>query len=133
MPDDAQIRINTLLLEREGLFVRVHELEQAAASILGEPWPFVRPALPSDSRAKRKSSRASARARDPLRKLEPGEAAFRVTYIQHGQTRAETHDSPEPLRTLLAAQGRALTVLRIETLDTAGAVVAVLHDPASSL
>ena len=48
MRPDQQIQINTLLLTREELFVRVHDLEQAAAAILGEPYPFPRPALPSD-------------------------------------------------------------------------------------
>lgn len=54
MPADQQIQINTLLLTREELFVRVYALEQAAAAILGEPYPFTRPALPSDIRLKRK-------------------------------------------------------------------------------
>lgn len=127
MSGGSQIRINALLLQREELFVRIHDIEQAVAGILGEPYPFTRPALPSDQRVKRKpAGRAAAGAKDKLRKLEPGEAAYRVTYRQLGQTRMETHESPEALRTLLAAQSAQLQVRTIETIDDAGAVKAIL-------
>lgn len=129
MPDEAQIRINALLLEREALFVRIHEIERAAAVLLREPYPFIRPVLPSDQRVKRKSAARGvlAHAKEKLRKLEPGEVAYRVTYRQLGQVRTETHDSVEALRTLLAAQGAQLQVHAIETLDAGGGVKATLH------
>jgi len=57
---DQQIQVNGLLLQREELFVRVHEIEQATAAILGEPYPWA-PALPSDAKLKRKSHRAPRR------------------------------------------------------------------------
>ncbi len=134
-----QIRIHALLLEREGCFLRVHELEQAAAAILGEPYPFAQPPLPSNQRrkgkgkAKRKAAgagRAAAEERVRLRKLEAGEAAYRVTY-REGEVaarREETLPAPEALQTMLAAQGERLTVERIETLDAAGEVQAVLFE-----
>ncbi len=128
MSADSQIRINALLLEREGLFVRIHEIERAASALLGEPYPFTRPALPSDQRVKRKApARGAQAAKDKLRKLEPDEVAYRVTYLQQGQTRIETHDSLDALRTLLAAQGAQLQVQTIETLAATGAVKAVLQ------
>ena len=130
MPDDSQIRINALLLEREALFVRIHEIERAASALLREPYPFTRPLLPSDQRVKRKSpvrGAAAAAAKNNVRKLEPGEVTYRVTYRQLGQTRVETHDSSEALKTLLSAQGAQLQVQSIETLDTAGEVKATLH------
>jgi hypothetical protein len=131
MSDTSQIRINALLLEREALFVRIHEIERAASALLREPYPFTRPQLPSDVRGKRKSAARSTRqdgaaAKDILRKLEPGEAAYRVTYRQFGQTRIETHESADALRTLLAAQGAQLQVLTLETVDADGTVKAVL-------
>src|SRR5689334_21769124 len=105
MSADSQIRINALLLQREALFVRVHEIEGAVSKLLREPYPFTRPALPSDQRVKRKAPArtAVASAKDKLRKLESDETAYRVTYRQQGQIRMETHDSPDALRTLLAA------------------------------
>ena len=130
MPADSQIRVNALLLQREALFVRIHEIEGAVSKLLREPYPFTRPALPSDQRVKRKTPArpAAASAKDKLRKLEPDETAFRVTYRQQGQERVEIHDSPDALRTLLAAQNAQLQVHRIETIDAAGNAKAVLFD-----
>ncbi|EIP97781.1 hypothetical protein OpiT1DRAFT_02229 [Opitutaceae bacterium TAV1] len=125
---DQQIRINALLLEREALFVRVHDLERAAAKILGEEYPFTRPLLPSDVKAKTRPKKKPARApaTDPLRKLEPGETAWRVTWTHAGQEYQETHDNADALRTLLASQGGQLRVTRLETVDAAGDTRAVL-------
>ena len=132
MSADSQIRINALLLQREALFVRVHEIEGAVSKLLREPYPFTRPALPSDQRVKRKTPvrTAVASAKDKLRKLEPDETGYRVTYRQQGQIRVETHDSSDALRTLLAAQNAQLEVQLIETVDSTGTVKAVLHGTA---
>ncbi len=128
MPDARQIRVNQLLLEREAQFVRVYDLEQAAAQILGEPYPFTKPPLPSDQRRKAKAApRATASARDHLRRLEEGEAAFRVTYRHCGRECIEEHDNPDALRALVAAQGARLVVDRIETLRGDGTSAAVLY------
>ena len=137
MRPDQQIQINTLLLTREELFVRVHDLEQAAAAILGEPYPFTRPALPSDAKLKRKpTSPATPRsatpaspvalARDSLRRLEGLETAYRVTYRRFGQVVTEDHDDLDALRTLLSSQGANLSVSRVETIDLGGRIKAVL-------
>lgn len=126
---DRQILLNRLLLEREAQWVRIHAAEQAVAALLGEPYPWTRPALPSDQRGRRKAAgatRAAAAPRERLRKLEERETTYRVVYRQFGKTVTELHAELEALRTLLAAQGANLAVERIETLDAAGAVVAVL-------
>lgn len=123
-----QIQINQLLLDREAQFVRVYDLEQAAAQILGEPYPFTKPPLPSDNRGKKKAASPKAVARDRLRRLEDGETAYRVTYRQFSQTLTEEHDDLDALRTLLAAQGASLQVLRIETLDTGGRPKEALYE-----
>lgn len=127
MRPDQQIQINSLILQREELFVRVHELEQAAAAILGEPYPFTRPPLPSDQRGKRKSTPARA-ARDLLRRLEGFETAYRITYRRAGQSVQEDHDDLDAVRSLLATQGASLQVTRIETVDLGGRTKAVLLD-----
>jgi hypothetical protein len=137
MRADQQIQINGLLLSREELFVRVHDLEQAAAAILGEPYPFTRPPLPSDTKLKRKptarpSERSgglqppSAAARESLRRLEGLETAYRVTYRRFGQVVTEDHDDLDALRTLLSSQGANLTVTRVETIDLGARTKAVL-------
>lgn len=122
--------------------MHVHDLEQAATAILGEPYPFTRPALPSDVRTKRKpapsASASSARsasappsspaalARESLRRLEGLETAYRVTYRRFGQVVTEDHDDLDALRTLLSSQGANLTVTRVETVDLGGRTRAVL-------
>lgn len=133
MTPAQQIAVNTLLLEREALWLRVHALEQEAAKILGEPYPFIRPALPSDRKGKRKAGAGSAADRPPrLRKLADDEVAYRVTYRSGERQFTERHDTAEPLATLLGAQNRALQVERIETVDAAGEVRAMLHESASA-
>lgn len=120
---ESQIRINTLLLEREALFLRVHDLEAQAAAIFGEPFPFTRPALPSDKRSKKKRKPAKAKTAEPkikIRKLEDGETAYRVTYRQGEAELTEQYDTPDPLTTLLATQSSDLEVQIIETLDETG-------------
>lgn len=128
MPDAQQLRLNQLLLEREAQFVRVYDLEQAAARILGEPYPFITPPLPSDQRRKPKAaSRSAAATRHGLRPLEEGETLFRVTYRHLERELTEEHDDLSALRSLCAAQGARLTVLRIETLAADGSVKALLY------
>ena len=56
MATPRQILVNQLLLEREALWVRVHEIEREAAKWLGEPYPFERPELPSDRKKKRRAA-----------------------------------------------------------------------------
>lgn len=128
MPDAPPIRVNQLLLEREAQFVRVYDLEQAAAKILGEPYPFTKPPLPSDQRRKGKgsTSRASVAARDGLRRLEDGETQFRVTYRHFDREFTEEHDDLDALRSLFAAQGARVQVLRVETLVADRSVKALL-------
>jgi hypothetical protein len=124
-----QIQINDLLLQREERFVRIHDIEQAAAALLGEPYPFSRPALPSDAKPKRKPAAPRPTSPgDPLRRLEGLETAYRVTYRRFGQIVTEDHDDLDALRTLLSAQGANLTVTRIETTDIGGRTRAVLLD-----
>lgn len=134
MRRDQQIRVNELLLQREELFLRIHAAETEAARILGEPWPFVRPALPSDRRSKKKPASSASRAADAakkppadaLRRLGEGEAAYLVTYRQFGKETTETHVDFAAVATLLAGQTAQIQVLRIETLDASGAPLATI-------
>jgi len=158
-----QILVNQLLLEREALWVRVHEIEREAAKWLGEPYPFERLELPSDRKKKRRAAggagspagagrgesaanpdtgvarpeggagAANATVRpEPgataavLRRLESGEAGYRVSYAAHGRAATEEHDELDALRVAVASQGAHLRVTRIETVDANGAVRATL-------
>lgn len=137
MTTSQQIRIHELLLEREALFARIHACEREASRLLGEPYPFVRPVLPSDQKARKKSGAARNAAsgsagRDPLRRLEPGERRYRVTYRSLGREMREEHEELDSLRLLMACQTEQTRVLTIETLDAAGARIALLFGQEST-
>ncbi len=148
---DRQIRVNELLLQREELFLRIHAAETEITRLLRGPYPFTKPALPSDRRSKRKSGAAAPAsvseffasaapppaplaaeknpsAADTLRRLADGEAAYRVTYLQFNREVVETHSDFAALATLLASQTAHLRVRKIETLDGAGAPRTVLFE-----
>ena len=132
MASANQARINELLLEREELFVRIHLAEKRAAELFGEPYPFERPTLPSDQKAKRKP--ASPRAKEPgamkpvhLRSLGEAEGIYRVIYEQCGRVQEELHRDAAALTLLLTCQSQGLRVLRIEIVDTKGAVSALVY------
>lgn len=147
---DRQIRVNELLLQREELFLRIHAAETEITRLLRGPYPFARPALPSDRRSKRKAGAAAPlsvaeffasaappaapvaseknpSAADTLRRLADGETAYRVTYLQFNREVVETHSDFAAVATLLASQAAHLRVLKVETLDTEGATRETLH------
>ncbi len=128
MTTAQRIRVNQLLLEREAWFARIYECEQAVAQLLGEPYAWERPGLPSDQRGKRKpgAGKAGGAGREVLRRLEPGEVKFRVTYRNFGREVVEEHEDVEALRGLLASQTARLQVLRVETVAADGAMVTTL-------
>jgi len=126
---DQQIRVNALLLEREELFVRVHELERRIEALLGGPYPFERPKLPSDQKAKRKAVPAKsdkAGLRPTELRPEPGEGRYRIHYRHGSQAFTEEHVSLKALEQVLAAQSASLQVLRIEAVDASGRITRVL-------
>jgi len=137
MRRDQQIKVNEMLLEREELFLRVHSAEKEVLRIMGGDYPFTTVELPSNRRAKRKTAPARAttapapadsseRATITLRRLEAGEARYRVTYRQFAQVVVEEHSDLDAVRTLLACQSSQLQVQKVETLRADGSVGANL-------
>lgn len=131
MDSAKQIRINELLLEREELFLRIHQLETKAAELLGEPYPFVRPVLPSDQKPRRKAPAGRGRENAPakpvqLRMLEAEEKAYRVVYEQYGKREEELHYDVGAIGNLMASQGATLSLLSVEAVDKQGQVTALL-------
>lgn len=130
---DQQIRVNSLLLEREELFVRVHELERRIEALLGGPYPFERPRLPSDQKARRRTLPVRSEkpaVQSPVLRYEPGEERYRIHYRHGSQSFTEEHVNLKALEQVLAAQSAALQVLRVETLTPSGEVSRVLLDKA---
>ncbi len=120
-----------LLRQREEAFVVVWECEERVRRRLGGaewPWPAP-PALPSRQRHRGRpaSPRPPASAEIGVRRLRPGEDAFRLTGSCRGQTGATLTADPAVARALLAAAVPSWTVQRLETvrLDAAGSAVVV--------
>jgi hypothetical protein len=137
MRRDQQIKVNEMLLEREELFLRIHAAEKEVLRIMGGDYPFTTVELPSNRRAKRKTVPAraatapapadvTAHAMITLRRLEAGEARYRVTYRQFAQVVIEEHSDFDAVRTLLACQSSQLEVQKLETLRADGSVGANL-------
>ena len=131
MRRDQQIKVNEMLLEREELFLRIHTAEKEVMRIMGGDYPFTTVELPSNRRGKRKiaparaatapaPADATALASITLRRLEAGEARYRVTYRQFAQVVVEEHGDFEAVRTLLACQSTQLQVQKLETLRADG-------------
>lgn len=132
---DQQIRVNALLLEREELFVRVHDLERRIEALLGGPYPFERPKLPSDQKPKRKAggTKVEKPAAQPIElRPEPGEERYRIHYRHGAQAFTEEHVNLKALGKVLAAQSASLQVLRVEALSGDGSVSRVLHSSDSA-
>jgi len=127
MRSDHHIRVNECLLQREELFLRIHAVETEVTRLLGGPFPFTLPDLPSARRTKRPARALSpAPAKPPiaLRRLEPGESAYRVTYRQFAKVMIEEHHDFEAVRTLFACQTPQLEIQSVEILNADGTVAA---------
>jgi hypothetical protein len=82
------IAINSLLIEREAEFARVHSMEAQISALLGAEYPFEPPEVTIPSTIKKKvgkAKRAPKQAALKLRRLGPGEVAYRITWIDKGQ------------------------------------------------
>ncbi|NLF16436.1 MAG: hypothetical protein GX595_04160 [Lentisphaerae bacterium] len=121
-----------LLRQREEAFVTVWECEERVRRRLGGaewPWPAP-PALPSRQRHRGgppSTRRPPAAAESVVRRLRPGEDAFRLTGSCRGQAGATLTADPAVARALLAAAVPSWAVSRLETvrLDAAGTAVVV--------
>lgn len=125
-PQDT-IRISRWLRAREAAFVTVHTCEAGIRQRLeGSPFPFPPfPGLPSRRQRPRALPRATPpAAADALRRLQPGEDAFRVTGVCQGVPFTSLCTDPDAVRALLASPPEALAVGRVEALrlDDEGAV-----------
>ena len=78
------IAINSLLIEREAEFARVHSMEAQISALLGAEYPFAPPEVTIPSTIKKKASKAKhapKKAAIKLRRLALGEVAYRITEV----------------------------------------------------
>ena len=124
------IAINSLLIEREAEFARVHAIEAEITALLGAHYPFEPPAVTIPSTIQKKPSKAN-RAPKPaglkLRRLAPGEVGYRLTWIDKGRRVRNTVTDLRALAPLLHDSPPGIQLLSVETLDFDSAPVDTLY------
>jgi hypothetical protein len=125
------IAINSLLIEREAEFARVHLIEAQISSLLGAQYPFEPPkvTVPSTIKKKaKKTTRATKVAPIKVRRLASDEIAYRFTWIDRGQTIISELTELKTVSTLISDPLPGMKLLKIETLNFDSEVVQTLHD-----
>lgn len=115
------IAINGLLIKREAAFARVHTAESQINELLGGAYPFEAPQveLPSSIKKKvSKSKKAKAQVTSVKpRRLNEGEIAYRLTWIDRGQTHEENCTGLKQVTALLEDALPEMKLIKIETVD----------------
>jgi hypothetical protein len=123
------IAINSLLIEREAEFARVHSMEAQISALLGADYPFDPPEVTIPSTIKKKASktkRASKKEGIKLRRLAAGEVAYRITWIDKGQTVTNEVTELKAVAPLIHDSLPGMQLLSVETLNFDSAPVATL-------
>jgi hypothetical protein len=130
------IAINSLLIEREAAFARVHSIESRISELLGEPYPFSAPAVELPSKIKnraKKTTKQKGTKSKPFkpRRLNADEVAYRLTLIDKGQVIEQSATDLKHVTTLLADSLPGMKLQKVETVDLNNKSVEVLmsNDP----
>jgi hypothetical protein len=124
------IAINSLLIEREAEFARVHSIEAEISALLGAEYPFEPPEVTIPSTIKKKPSKTKRSAKEApikVRRLVDGEVAYRFTWIDKGQTVSSELTELKAVDNLINDTLPGMKLLKIETLDFDSATVQVLY------
>lgn len=128
------IAINSLLIEREAAFARVHTAENRINELLGGDYPFEAPnaILPSSikkgARKKPKKAKAKVVTIKP-RRLNLSEVAYRITWSEKGRTSEQNATELKHLTALLQKTLPGMKLLKIETVDLHGQSVEIIFEP----
>lgn len=124
MKPPDHILLAELLRQREAAFVTVWECELRIRRRLGSAeFPFPAPPdLPSRRPPPRSTPAPPRSAAAAVRRLRPGEDAYRLTCLYGGARCESLSDAPDIVRALAAGAAADLTILRLDTvaLDAAG-------------
>lgn len=126
------IAINSLLIQREAELARVHMTESRINELLGADYPFEAPnvTLPSSIKKKAnkpKKTKSKATTIKP-RRLNAGEIAYRITWLDKGQTTEQKATGLKHLTALLQDSLPGMKLLKLETVDLNGEVVDSLFE-----
>lgn len=128
------IAINGLLIEREGAFARVGDIEQSINQLLGADYPFETPEAIPPSRQKRKpvkrAKAAKAKVVGPpkLRRLKPGECAYRFTWQNKSGTHSSEATDLKAADALVKHPLPGTKLAKVETLDLEATVVECIYE-----
>lgn len=124
------IAINSLLIEREAEFARVHAIETQISELLGAPYPFEPPEVTIPSTIKKKPTKAKKTTQAaPLkvRRLTPEEAAYRFTWLDKGQNVSNEVTDLRAVEALIYDVLPGMKLLRVETLDFESETIETLY------
>lgn len=126
------IAINGLLIEREGAYARVSNIEQDIEKILGGEYPFPTPEAVPPSHHKRKpnkkpKTKATKKAHPKLRRLKTGEYAYQITWLENGTQNQQTILQPAAIDTLIKDPLPNCKLLHVATLDANSQVVEQIY------
>ena len=125
------IAINSLLIEREAEFARVHSIEEQISALLGAEYPFDPPEVTIPSTIKKKASKAKRAAKEvpiKVRRLADDEVAYRFTWIDKGQTVSNELTDLKAVDALINDALPGMKLLKVETLNFDSATVQVLYE-----
>ncbi|MDQ8194390.1 hypothetical protein QEH59_08130 [Coraliomargarita sp. SDUM461004] len=127
------IAINSLLIEREAELARVYATESRINQLLGADYPFEAPGvtLPSSIKRKKPTKAKKVKAKAAVikpRRLDTGEAAYRITWTERGQSTQQNAADLKHLNALLKEPLPSMKLLKVQTIDIAGAPVETLYD-----
>ena len=125
------IAINSLLIEREAEFARVHSIETQISELLGAEYPFDPPEVIVPSTIKKKASKAKRTAKAAplkIRRLAAGEVAYRFTWIDKSQTVTNEVTELKSVDALINDALPGMKLLKVETLDFDSATIETLYE-----
>ena len=126
------IAINGLLIEREGAYARVGNIEQSINQLLGGDYPFPAPETIPTSTQKRKAKKKTAKAAKPkgplkLRRLRNPEVAYRIHTLEHNEPKQGESQDLKPLDAIITGTISGIRLSKVETVNNRGEVVEILY------
>jgi hypothetical protein len=125
------IAINSLLIEREAEFARVHSIEAQISALLGAEYPFDPPEVIIPSTIKKKAIKTKPAAKEAaikIRRLADREIAYRFSWLDKSQAVTNELTELKAVDALINDTLPGMKLLKVETLDFDSATVQTLYE-----
>lgn len=124
------IAINSLLIEREAAFARVHELEATINQRLGVKYPFPAPTVALPALVKKKPFKTKKQQNKTTvfkaRRLLANEVGYRISSLERGQISQQELTDLRLINPLLQENLPDCKLITIETINLTGQVIDTL-------